>query len=572
MSLKAAAPGQILRKAGTGTLILGGANTHSGGTIVSAGTLQLNDIRAAGSGAIDIASGAMLDMAITGNQVLQAPLSGSGALQKSGSGSLEIAASSVNPGSVTVLGGGLLLPNALETNAIDVRSSATLTVGHLWLSGGRVLSVNAPGNFTFGALHVAGLGNRVNGDLPSAAGKNLYFVLPGNTAKGDTLLTIAGKPLVVDNANISISLAGKQNKLRPGDTVTLISKTSGQVKNPGGKYTASSGASVYTFALAPSTDSLGLTLQNQEMSRRGAKAYLEGRLAGLVSLADSGRFVASAGVAQMARATEERPGMGIMAAISVSTLRENTGSKVDVNNYSAMSGPVWRIDTATGISRLALFVEAGKGTYDTYNSFSTGSINGDGDVEHYGGGILARHDWRNGLYAEASFRAGRVRTEFSSDDMGRGADYDSESGYAGAHLGLGWIYPFTEQDSLDFYGKFFWTQQDSDSLDTDADERLHLKSAQSILTRLGFRYTRNFNGVFSGYAGLAWDHEFDGRQSGTLDGVDINAPDLKGDSAFGEIGVRFKPEGRPWSVDLTGHGSLGQREGVGGNLSFSFEF
>jgi autotransporter-associated beta strand protein len=47
-------------KAGTGTLVLSGPNTYSGGTIVSAGALRLNSSSAAGTGAITVSSGGTL--------------------------------------------------------------------------------------------------------------------------------------------------------------------------------------------------------------------------------------------------------------------------------------------------------------------------------------------------------------------------------------------------------------------------------------------------------------------------------------------------------------------------------
>jgi autotransporter-associated beta strand protein len=45
-------------KQGTGTLVLTGSNTHSGGTVVTAGTLVVKNLAALGSGALEVQSGA----------------------------------------------------------------------------------------------------------------------------------------------------------------------------------------------------------------------------------------------------------------------------------------------------------------------------------------------------------------------------------------------------------------------------------------------------------------------------------------------------------------------------------
>jgi autotransporter-associated beta strand protein len=46
-------------KAGAGTLALGGASTFSGGLVLSAGTLAINNASALGTGAFTIAAGAI---------------------------------------------------------------------------------------------------------------------------------------------------------------------------------------------------------------------------------------------------------------------------------------------------------------------------------------------------------------------------------------------------------------------------------------------------------------------------------------------------------------------------------
>ena len=69
-----------------------------------------------------------------------------------------------------------------------------------------------------------------------------------------------------------------------------------------------------------------------------------------------------------------------------------------------------------------------------------------------------------------------------------------------------------------------------------------------------------------------WEHEFDGEQEGKLNGRKVNAPDMGGSSGVGEIGIRWTPRQTGFYLDLAAHGSAGQRDSVGGNLSLGYEF
>ena len=107
---------------------------------------------------------------------------------------------------------------------------------------------------------------------------------------------------------------------------------------------------------------------------------------------------------------------------------------------------------------------------------------------------------------------------------------------------------------------------------TGAKEHLYLDTADSIATHPGARYTHEFNNGQSFHVGLAWEHEFDGKQKGSLDGERINSPGMKAYSGIAEIGLRWKPENSGWSFDLKGHGSLGTRDSIGGTLNIAYGF
>ena len=75
------------------------------------------------------------------------------------------------------------------------------------------------------------------------------------------------------------------------------------------------------------------------------------------------------------------------------------------------------------------------------------------------------------------------------------------------------------------------------------------------------------------YAGAAYEHELDGKATGTADGFAIRGADTGGASFRGEIGAAMTPgENPPWKLDLNVTGFAGKKQGVTGGVSVAFLF
>jgi outer membrane autotransporter protein len=164
-----------LVKVGAGTLTLSGNNSYQGGTFLNEGTLAVGSSRALGTGALTLADGTTLQAAATGlvlantmrlngdvtldtqsNLItLSGPISGTGGLDKIGSGTLRLTGASTYTGTTNV-SEGVLNVNGSLVSTVCVCSGGMLTgtgtIGGLSVGGGGTV---APGN-SIGTLSVRG--------------------------------------------------------------------------------------------------------------------------------------------------------------------------------------------------------------------------------------------------------------------------------------------------------------------------------------------------------------------------------------------------------------------------------
>ena len=170
-------------------------------------------------------------------------------------------------------------------------------------------------------------------------------------------------------------------------------------------------------------------------------------------------------------------------------------------------------------------------------------------------------------------RAGSVHED--ARDVLRNANgvpysYETNAAYLGAHLGVGKEIRFDDIHSLDVYGKYFYNRKNGVSF--DAGGHYDLDAVTSSVIRLGARYTVKRE-KWSFYAGVAYEHELDGKAAGTADGVAIRGADTSGGSFRGELGATMKPdENSPITLDFNVSGFAGKKQGFSGGVSILFMF
>ena len=78
----------------------------------------------------------------------------------------------------------------------------------------------------------------------------------------------------------------------------------------------------------------------------------------------------------------------------------------------------------------------------------------DGDHTYFGLGLAARYAFESGLFLDASLRGGVTSTEFDGKFQGIDSDYDSDVGYFGTHIGIGYDYQLNDTMTLTPYVRY----------------------------------------------------------------------------------------------------------------------
>ncbi|WP_421996224.1 autotransporter-associated beta strand repeat-containing protein [Reyranella sp.] len=194
---------------GTGTVILIGNNTYSGGTTVSGGVLQGTTSSLQGS----ILNNAMVTFNQTGTGTYAGVMSGTGAMTLQGGGVLTLTGANTYSGGTTVDASTLVVNGSLAS-AVTLSNGGLLggsgTIGGLSSNGGTV----APGN-SIGTL-------TVNGNFAQVGGT---YVVEANAQGQSDRINATGTATISGGATVSVLAAA--GTYQRNTTYTILNATGG---------------------------------------------------------------------------------------------------------------------------------------------------------------------------------------------------------------------------------------------------------------------------------------------------------------------------------------------------------
>ncbi|EGK7442891.1 AIDA autotransporter-like protein ShdA, partial [Salmonella enterica] len=208
-------------KSGDETLTLSGTNTYSGGTLISGGTLVASNVEALGTG--DVTNNAVLELNTGGT--FDNAISGSGQVVKSGDKTLTLSGSNTYTGGTTINDGTLVANDVNALGTGDVTDDATL-------------ELNTGGDFD-NAISGSGQVVKSGDDTLTLSGTNSYT--GGTTISGGTLVAtnvdVLGTGDVTNSSTLELNTGGDFDNAISG---------SGQVVKSGDETLTLSGSNTYT--------------------------------------------------------------------------------------------------------------------------------------------------------------------------------------------------------------------------------------------------------------------------------------------------------------------------------------
>jgi fibronectin-binding autotransporter adhesin len=196
-------------KSGTGLLVLTAGNTYSGGTTISAGTLELGN---GGSVTGNITNNSVLSINRTDDSALGNAVSGTGSLLMSGAGTVVLSASNSYSGGTTLNGGVLRLGNdsALAAGTLAVNANATLTS-----DGATARTIANAVTLGSGTANIA----LSSGDVTATGALTLSGPVTLGGTTGSRIFTVNTAPMTVSGLITSGSSTGAMVKNGTGTLV-----------------------------------------------------------------------------------------------------------------------------------------------------------------------------------------------------------------------------------------------------------------------------------------------------------------------------------------------------------------
>lgn len=410
-----------LIKDGTGTVIVTGANSYTGGTAINAGRLGINTGSALGTGGVTVNSGAELAI---GDVTLANAVTGTGRVIKTSAGNTALTGANTFSGGLELLGGNL-----------TAASVGSLGTGAIALAGGSSLSVGNAASQTLGnALSGAGALVKI--------GTGIMEINSANTYSGGTTIT-AGRLTLGSGSGLGaggVTIANGAELALGNITLANVVSGAGRVIKTG------SGSAVLS---GNNSHSGGTDIQGGDLA-----------VSSVTALGTGAVNTASGAALRVGNATAQTLGLALTGAGSL--IKSNTGDLTVTNNaltggLTISAGRVLATGGATGTGSGAVAISAGAELAYTAVSDATfaNGLSGAGTFRKLGAGRLLFSN--PGSIGSLLVDAGSVRinsTLTGNATVASGARLDGTGQVTGTLTNNGTVAPGNSIGTLNVQGNY----------------------------------------------------------------------------------------------------------------------
>ena len=487
------------------------------------------------------------------------------------------------------------IPNPV-INVVNEDPNNPTNFNGLNINGGNNSTVNLTGGNNIGDI-TGGAGSTLNvgKDTTNPAAPNsitarniggfddINIFMPPTIKDGDSMITLTDPTANTDLSNmrgkITAYISGNTDV---GDTSTihLIDKQgSGRLLLPDPSHLQTrvqQGATIEyeTYGMVDANGrALDLKFSGKRRVKEDTKSFAETRAASLASLKSGSELITNYLDKLIPDGHLELFPFAISEAYS---LRHETGSHVNSKGYGVVAGLASLTPNSAGEILSGVFVEYGRAKYDSYLD---NGLHADGISEYIGGGLMLKQVFSSDTYIDASFRAGKISSDYNSNDwtyaiapgiLAHNEKFDISSTYTATHIGVGQIFDLNQNNKLDIYTKWLYAHTASADATISSGESYHFDSVASNRVRAGLRDTINLKDEHNLYFGGAYEYEFKGDAKASTMGLDAPKPSLKGSTGIFETGYKYESKNLIFS--LGGKGYVGKTRGGAINAGFELMF
>ncbi len=464
-----------------------------------------------------------------------------------------------------------------------VGSSGEVRDNVINIYGGDLSGANIYAGYLGGNTDLYGSNNELNFHTKDITAKKIggfdriYFNLPGSIRSGDTILTLTDGATDWPDTKVLVNSGGAL--LHTGDWFTLVRNDNGlnldinavRETSPGysasGRNTLSHGIAwdnyveyspIYGSSADSASDStdtvVGLRADVQERA-----SELKKQIEALTEPVNSVKGMVDSGTDRILNwlPPEEVESKGINETTQFEFFMGAGGEylKIDTGNGSCVKnksggtniGAARVLKNRHGVFLFAPITDYGAANYKSDLQDGT---HGGGNSQYFTAGLIARQWNTGGMYYEASFRGGRMKTSFTSDNFEMNGEhvhvsYNAHTPVYTGHVRLGWRANVSPQNVMDFYG--IYSHNHISGLDakvSQVEQTYNLSDSDSKRIRLGARLTRSINDHNRFYSGLAYQYDFSGDTFASYMGEHTRKVGQKGSSGMLEFGWQLKPTPR----------------------------